>query len=596
MTLTVTNNALSIVQEALSNTATTFTVASGEGALFPTLGTQDYFYATLVSAVGNFEIVKITARADDSFTMERGQEGTIAIPFPAFSRIELRVTAANIASIVGDALSTPVANVVYVTKNGLNTNGGRSIRTPVLTIARGLEIANALGSGYVVSVYPGTYEEAGEMVIGPGNGVVSMGGQYLTNVVAPAGGEQVNMFLLSSASYVQGFTFRGMRLDSFENPTKGFAVAFAPGALIQRSPYVRDISQVSNFIPNTVEAALGPELSPPNPQVGYGGGVILADRAVLDSNSIFPYVLAFAATPRSPNGIGYCAKNGAGINGISSISIFQRCSFYALNGGQISLNNSGTQFGDISMRAKGFTQIVQPNSTSATLVPDEAFSITVMENMDAIIDTMWNELGTAGYLIGVPPSFEAYTRRDAENLIRSIANDIRDGDQKVTQAFALGFFDYKADLLIDSSYVPAVIYSFDVIKAEILELTLVPSNITMVSELINNVKVTVNTPVKINFGSLVESLSHQFNNAGSGVNQNALPLNFRKPGQNTAVPYTIVEEDGGRVRWSGADENNNQYFSGGTKINGLTGRFEGRPFNVAVRQIARRLANSRGAF
>jgi hypothetical protein len=99
---------------------------------------------------------------------------------------------------------------------------------------------------------------------------------------------------------------------------------------------------------------------------------------------------------------------------------------------------------------------------------------------------------------------------------------------------------------------------------------------------------------KIRFGSLIESLAHQFNNAGAGVNSNALPLNIGKPGQNRSVPFTVLRQNNGRVRWSGADEQNNQYFAGGTRINGITGKLEGRPFTSGVRQIARRIANSRG--
>jgi len=96
------------------------------------------------------------------------------------------------------------------------------------------------------------------------------------------------------------------------------------------------------------------------------------------------------------------------------------------------------------------------------------------------------------------------------------------------------------------------------------------------------------------FGSIVESLGHQFNNAGSGVNKNALPLNLSRPGENRDVTFSILQQGRGRVRFSGGDERNNQYFAQGTRINGITGKIEGRPFDSAVRQIARRLSNARG--
>jgi hypothetical protein len=116
----------------------------------------------------------------------------------------------------------------------------------------------------------------------------------------------------------------------------------------------------------------------------------------------------------------------------------------------------------------------------------------------------------------------------------------------------------------------------------------------MLDGLIDDVLIdSVRNPNIINFGSLVESLSHQFNLASAGVNINALPLNFRRLGAPISASASVSQEDGGRVRWSGADELNNQYFARGLKINGRTGRLEGRPFTSSVRKLARRASNSR---
>ena len=76
------------------------TIATGKGVLFPILGTGDYFFATISDVNNNFEIVRVTARTDDTMTMTRAQEGTLAIPFPANSRFEIRVTAQNLEQVV----------------------------------------------------------------------------------------------------------------------------------------------------------------------------------------------------------------------------------------------------------------------------------------------------------------------------------------------------------------------------------------------------------------------------------------------------------------------------------------------------------------
>ncbi len=90
------NNAFSLIPAGVSSTATTLTVSAGTGARFPILGTGDYFYATISDVNNNFEIVKVTARTDDVFTIVRAQEDTLAIPFPANSRIENRITAKTV--------------------------------------------------------------------------------------------------------------------------------------------------------------------------------------------------------------------------------------------------------------------------------------------------------------------------------------------------------------------------------------------------------------------------------------------------------------------------------------------------------------------
>jgi hypothetical protein len=396
----------------------------------------------------------------------------------------------------------------------------------------------------------------------------------------------------------------------------------------------------------------------PNKEVGRGGGLILADRAVVDQDSLFPYILAFGATPRTQNGLGYVAKNGAGINGISSLSIFARCAFYALDGGQITLNNSGTQFGDISMRSKGSTPIHNPKTTAVTLVENDALADQILAGANDIIDDMWSYLvDTQGYSANTVN--EDLTRRDALNFIRSITNDYREGTQTGTRIFTAGLFNYEgrhvfpvfnpttiglryigseagpgsinlptgstvevndayivyssisniydgtvyywdgaswtSDGANDITLLNAFTDSFDRMRDYIkANFTLSETESTMLDGLIDDVLIaSLRNPNIITFGSLIESLSHQFNLASAGVNINALPLNFRRLGQPISAAASVLQEDGGRVRWSGADELNNQYFAGGLKINGRTGRIEGRPFTSSVRKLARRASQSR---
>lgn len=72
------NNAKSSLASAISSTATTATLASGTGSLFPSPTTGQGFKMTFVDAATGLlnEIVLVTARSGDIITIVRGQEGT----------------------------------------------------------------------------------------------------------------------------------------------------------------------------------------------------------------------------------------------------------------------------------------------------------------------------------------------------------------------------------------------------------------------------------------------------------------------------------------------------------------------------------------
>lgn len=102
MPVKLANNAVTIIREAISASDTTIVVALGSGSIFPELNAGDYFYATLSSANGDVEIVRVNTRNGDTMTVVRGQEDTTPRAFPVNSRFELRVTAQSVL----DALST----------------------------------------------------------------------------------------------------------------------------------------------------------------------------------------------------------------------------------------------------------------------------------------------------------------------------------------------------------------------------------------------------------------------------------------------------------------------------------------------------------
>ena len=96
MVMKFTNNATSTLASGITNVATSLTVASGQGSRFPSLGAGDYFYCTLANSSGTVEIVKVTARSTDTFTVTRAQDGTSAAAWNAGDKVELRLVSATL--------------------------------------------------------------------------------------------------------------------------------------------------------------------------------------------------------------------------------------------------------------------------------------------------------------------------------------------------------------------------------------------------------------------------------------------------------------------------------------------------------------------
>jgi hypothetical protein len=88
------NNANGTLASAAAAGDTTINLTAGHGNRFPTVNASEneYFFATLIDTSGNLEVVKVTARATDSLTVVRAQDGTSAIAFSASDIIELRPT------------------------------------------------------------------------------------------------------------------------------------------------------------------------------------------------------------------------------------------------------------------------------------------------------------------------------------------------------------------------------------------------------------------------------------------------------------------------------------------------------------------------
>lgn len=132
--LKLANRAVSLLASDITDSDLSLSVTSGEGALFPSTGD---FHVTICSysagVESNIEIVNVTARSADTFTIVRAQESTDAAAHVAGERVQLRITAGVLTNIEdniitkatltakGDIISASAASTPEVLGVGTDT-------------------------------------------------------------------------------------------------------------------------------------------------------------------------------------------------------------------------------------------------------------------------------------------------------------------------------------------------------------------------------------------------------------------------------------------------------------------------------------------
>ena len=88
------NNASTTLSAGINDSTTTIAIASASG--FPTIGSNEYYFATIANTNNTkIEVVKVTA-GTTSLTVTRAQDGTTAQAFDSGDNFQLRVTAATL--------------------------------------------------------------------------------------------------------------------------------------------------------------------------------------------------------------------------------------------------------------------------------------------------------------------------------------------------------------------------------------------------------------------------------------------------------------------------------------------------------------------
>lgn len=220
--------------------------------------------------------------------------------------------------VVSVSAGATVTNVIYVTKDGNDTNTGKKLGDAKATIKNAVETAE---EGSIIKISAGVYEENNPITIPK---QVSIFGDSLREVsVKPL--NNTDLFRVSNGNYITNMSF----ISDGQMPGVSI-VAFDPTKpqYINQSPYIQNCT-------NFIDSSTGLKID--------GRHVIGPIKSmVLDS-----------FTQYNPNGVGASITNGAYSQLVSMFTICTDTAVYCGSGGGCDLTNSNSSFGNYGLVAEG---------------------------------------------------------------------------------------------------------------------------------------------------------------------------------------------------------------------------------------------------
>lgn len=290
------NNAYSATVGALTVGGGIITLAPGTGSRFPALSGGDHFMATLALISGGvetaWEIVKVTARAGDTLTVQRAQEGTTAQVWADGTPIDIRITAAMLNGLQGKApLDSPTftGTVSGITKamvglgNVDNTSdANKPISTATQTALDGKSSTAHTHAWSTVTGKPTTRDGYGINDVPKADGT-GAGGTWAINITGNAdnitpnpsnykhlgawgtGNQLAGSFLVNRANYA----------DQCTGNTTYFGGVDHTGAILKRRGRIHssDNTSLNTSISTSGEMGFsyGGSGEPPGPFISFGG-------------------------------------------------------------------------------------------------------------------------------------------------------------------------------------------------------------------------------------------------------------------------------------------------------------------------------------
>ena len=251
-------------------------------------------------------------------------------------------------------------NTLYVSKNGNDSNSGRTIQEAKYTLESAVGIASA---GTVIKVSAGTYILNNPVTLPDQLSIVGAGIREVSIGCSNPG----DLFYVGNGNYIAEMSFTGPA-------NNGAIFSFDPNEIryINQSPYVQNCT---NFIPNSIglkidgNNAIGPIKS-----------------MVLDSY-----------TQYNQGGIGVSITNEGYAQLVSLFTICNEVAVYCGSGGACDLTNSNSSFGNYGLVADGLSPLKYSGIvTETSIVNADTFTIQFQNSELNITNAIYDH--TTGYL------------------------------------------------------------------------------------------------------------------------------------------------------------------------------------------------------
>jgi len=257
----------------------------------------------------------------------------------------------DILTISSDG-TTAVANVLYVSKSGSDSNNGQTLATSFLTIKAALAVAT---TGTTVFVKSGDYTEINPVTIPAG---VSLVGDNLRTTTVRPFTTNADLFYINNKVYVTGFTFR-------DHVSPAAAFAYNPNGsagTIVTSPYVQNCSSITT--------------------TGTGMRINGSHASGLKSMVLDAY------TQFNSGGRGVHILNDGYAQLVSLFTICCNIGVLCESGGQCSLTNSNTSFGTYGLQADGIGSALFSGAVDGTNITINSVSIDGLSSRPSVNDVV----------------------------------------------------------------------------------------------------------------------------------------------------------------------------------------------------------------